>query len=223
MIGVRPQAMIRGIAGRPRGDRRRRRARVLDATDPFGDVEDVVRAGRDGPAGRAPRLLGRGRRATSATTSSAPSSACPGSRPTTSACRPGGPRHRAGRRLRPPARSLTIVAPCAIADGDDLEAAYWRTVATIADLKARLSGPVPRPPERGRRARARPGHEQLHPRDFEAAVERAREYIFAGDAFQVVPSQRFSAPMSARPLRGLSRPAHGQPVARTCTSSRPAR
>ena len=41
---------------------------------------------------------------------------------------------------------------------------------------------------------------------FEAAVERAREYIFAGDAFQVVPSQRFSAPMSLDPFavyRGL--------------------
>ena len=41
---------------------------------------------------------------------------------------------------------------------------------------------------------------------FEAAVERAREYIFAGDAFQIVPSQRFSAPMSLDPFavyRGL--------------------
>ena len=37
-------------------------------------------------------------------------------------------------------------------------------------------------------------------------MERAREYIFAGDAFQVVPSQRFSAPMGLDPFavyRGL--------------------
>jgi anthranilate synthase component 1 len=41
---------------------------------------------------------------------------------------------------------------------------------------------------------------------FEEAVERCREYIFAGDAFQIVPSQRFSAPMSLDPFavyRGL--------------------
>jgi anthranilate synthase component 1 len=41
---------------------------------------------------------------------------------------------------------------------------------------------------------------------FEAAVERVREYVFAGDAFQVVPSQRFSARMNLDPFsvyRGL--------------------
>jgi len=35
---------------------------------------------------------------------------------------------------------------------------------------------------------------------FEAAVERIREYILAGDVMQVVPSQRLSAPFSASPL-----------------------
>jgi anthranilate synthase component 1 len=41
---------------------------------------------------------------------------------------------------------------------------------------------------------------------FEAGVETAREYIYAGDAFQIVPSQRFSAPMTLDPFavyRGL--------------------
>ena len=36
--------------------------------------------------------------------------------------------------------------------------------------------------------------------DFERAVERIRSYITAGDAFQVVLSQRFSAPLSAPPF-----------------------
>ncbi|PWV64641.1 anthranilate synthase component I [Plasticicumulans acidivorans] len=35
---------------------------------------------------------------------------------------------------------------------------------------------------------------------FEAAVEKIREYIFAGDCMQVVPSQRMSAPYTAAPL-----------------------
>ena len=41
---------------------------------------------------------------------------------------------------------------------------------------------------------------------FEAMVERIVEYIYAGDAFQVVPSQRWSAPMPVQAFsiyRGL--------------------
>ena len=36
---------------------------------------------------------------------------------------------------------------------------------------------------------------------FERMVERAREYIFAGDIFQVVLSQRFEFPLKTEPLR----------------------
>ncbi len=36
--------------------------------------------------------------------------------------------------------------------------------------------------------------------EFEAGVERIREYIFAGDAFQVVLSQRLEMPMPAEPF-----------------------
>ncbi len=36
--------------------------------------------------------------------------------------------------------------------------------------------------------------------DFEAAVEKAVEYIHAGDCVQVVPSQRFSVPLHAEPF-----------------------
>ncbi|EUK18784.1 anthranilate synthase component I [Commensalibacter papalotli (ex Servin-Garciduenas et al. 2014)] len=36
--------------------------------------------------------------------------------------------------------------------------------------------------------------------EFKQAVEKAKEYIFAGDAFQVVPSQRFSIPFKLPPV-----------------------
>jgi anthranilate synthase component 1 len=36
--------------------------------------------------------------------------------------------------------------------------------------------------------------------DFEAAVRRCQDYILAGDAFQIVLSQRLSVPFSARPI-----------------------
>jgi anthranilate synthase component I len=103
-------------------------------------------------------------------------------------------------------RSLTIAAPCRL-DGDaDPESAYWRAVATIADLKGRLAGPVPRAPRRTGAPRLGPVTSNFTPDEFEAAVERVREYVRAGDAFQVVPSQRFSAPMELDPFavyRGL--------------------
>ncbi len=36
--------------------------------------------------------------------------------------------------------------------------------------------------------------------EYEEMVRRAREYIFAGEAFQVVPSQRFSTPLRSSPF-----------------------
>jgi anthranilate synthase component 1 len=103
-------------------------------------------------------------------------------------------------------RTLTVTVPCALDPDDDVESAYWRAVATIAELKGELTGPLPRP----ERHRAPPHLGEVTSNvaraDFEAAVERCREYIFAGDAFQVVPSQRFSAEVGLDPFaiyRGL--------------------
>ncbi|MGH7882987.1 MAG: anthranilate synthase component I family protein [Candidatus Dormibacteraceae bacterium] len=50
----------------------------------------------------------------------------------------------------------------------------------------------------------------VSPAEYEAMVTSAREYILAGDAFQVVPSQRLAKPLGARPfdvyraLRGVN-------------------
>jgi anthranilate synthase component I len=104
-------------------------------------------------------------------------------------------------------RSTTIVVPCALDPAADPEAAYWRAVATVAELKGLLSGPVPQTGGVEREAPVVGEVTSNFTREgFEAAVERAREYIHAGDAFQVVPSQRFSAPMGLDPFavyRGL--------------------
>jgi len=42
---------------------------------------------------------------------------------------------------------------------------------------------------------------EMTPEQFEASVLRAKEYILAGDIFQVVLSQRFSAPLSCDPIQ----------------------
>jgi len=88
---------------------------------------------------------------------------------------------------------LTILA-CAFADDEGgIEAAYERAVAEIAAVRARLREAVPVP---ARPSLAEPPRfaSNMEREDFEAAVARIVEYVHAGDAFQVVPSQRFSAP-----------------------------
>src|SRR6201746_666942 len=88
---------------------------------------------------------------------------------------------------------LTILA-CAFADEDGgIDAAYERAAATIAEMRERLRGAVPAP---AAPAVSEPPEfvSNMEREEFEAAVERIVEYVHAGDAFQVVPSQRFSAP-----------------------------
>jgi anthranilate synthase component I len=74
---------------------------------------------------------------------------------------------------------------------DDVDRAYGDAVAAIADVRERLAGPVPRV-QAGRREP--PAFESnVGPDGYAAAVERCKEYIRAGDAYQIVPSQRWSA------------------------------
>ena len=62
----------------------------------------------------------------------------------------------------------------------------------IAEVREALAGPLPR--QEPRAPREAPTFDSNMPREhFEAMVARIIEYIYAGDAFQVVPSQRWSA------------------------------
>ncbi len=93
------------------------------------------------------------------------------------------------------------------ADGDvDIDAAYAEAVETIAQVRGLLAGPVPRP-DTLRAPRGVPEFESNMPREaFEGMVARIVEYVHAGDAFQVVPSQRWSADVDVDPFsiyRGL--------------------
>ena len=74
----------------------------------------------------------------------------------------------------------------------------------IAEVRERLAGPLPHPPAQ---ASPEPQFESNMSREqFEANVARIIEYVHAGDAFQVVPSQRWSAEVPVEPFsiyRGL--------------------
>jgi anthranilate synthase component 1 len=88
---------------------------------------------------------------------------------------------------------LTILA-CAFAEDEGgIDAAYGRAAATIAEMRERLRGAVPVPASATTPAPPE-FTSNVEREDFEAAVTRIVEYVHAGDAFQVVPSQRFSAP-----------------------------
>ena len=85
--------------------------------------------------------------------------------------------------------SVTILANAYLEEDD----AHERALERVAEVRARLAGPLPRPKRRPELPE--PTFESNMPReDFEAMVARIVEYVHAGDAFQVVPSQRWSAP-----------------------------
>jgi anthranilate synthase component I len=98
-------------------------------------------------------------------------------------------------------RSLKIVVNTFLTDGAPKEV-HARAVECLASIKQQLTQPVdlrlvpivehaeqPQPP-RSNFSRA----------EFECSVKRAKEYIAAGDVFQVVLSQRFESPFAGEPL-----------------------
>src|SRR3954471_22811793 len=86
--------------------------------------------------------------------------------------------------------TVTVLA-YVVESGDGVEESYERAVAAIADARERLRAPVPRS------APSRPDPpawtSNIGNDGYAAAVERAKEHIRAGDAYQIVPSQRWSA------------------------------
>ncbi len=99
--------------------------------------------------------------------------------------------------------SVTIIANADLEAEPDVERAYEQAARTIGEVRCVLAGPVPRgepmtgiDPPADRPPREMPAFASNMPRErFEAMVSRIVEYIYAGDAFQVVPSQRWSAPV----------------------------
>ena len=87
----------------------------------------------------------------------------------------------------------------------EVDEAYADALATIQKARDLLAGPVPRAELRG--DRDVPTFESnLAREEFEAMVARIVEYVHAGDAFQVVPSQRWSGAVDVDPFsiyRGL--------------------
>ena len=98
-------------------------------------------------------------------------------------------------------RKLQVVANVFTDDHDSPEAGYEAGRAKVDAIVQRLSQPksfaplslMDEPPE------TEPVSNTTQA-EYEAMVEKAKEYILAGDIFQVVPSQRFEADYPGRPI-----------------------
>ena len=77
------------------------------------------------------------------------------------------------------------VAEVLAGDADDIARQLEKPLDVDRGSSARISGPLRRSPSRGR---------------YEEMVRRCKEYIEAGDAYQIVPSQRATRPTRATPL-----------------------
>ncbi|MCH8521390.1 anthranilate synthase component I [Glycocaulis sp.] len=98
------------------------------------------------------------------------------------------------------AQEITAAAPARITPGQSAKDAVMAAARRIEAVFARLEAPAP-----GHRA-GTPGAPSEAPLSntgdaaFRAHVETAKAYIRAGDAFQIVGSQRFSAPFALPPF-----------------------
>ncbi|MEI7625644.1 MAG: anthranilate synthase component I [Actinomycetota bacterium] len=93
--------------------------------------------------------------------------------------------------------TVTVLANIYADSPPQLEAAYATAAAAIADVRERLAGPVPSSRSVPRADREPPIFTpNMEREEFESMVARIVEYVHDGDAFQVVPSQRWSAEVS---------------------------
>ena len=101
------------------------------------------------------------------------------------------------------ARTIRIISQLHLNDESSLEAAYAAAVHRIDTIEAKLRGPLPQLPSGGDPV-AVPPAERRQPNTtaerYYENVRKAKEYIGAGDIFQVVPSQRVDLPTPAHPF-----------------------
>jgi anthranilate synthase component 1 len=100
---------------------------------------------------------------------------------------------------------LSVIAYAFADEGTDASAARARAGELIEAVRSALRKPVP-VTRRADAAEPVRFESNMTRERFEANVSRIIEYIYAGDAFQVVPSQRFTAPAAVEAFsiyRGL--------------------
>jgi anthranilate synthase component 1 len=90
-------------------------------------------------------------------------------------------------------------------DAYDLDAEYAKAISRIEEMIMLLRQPlpaehIPAVVQSNEQVPSAPVQSNTSREQYEENVRKAKEYIMAGDIFQVVPSQRFSRPTSAESL-----------------------
>ncbi len=94
---------------------------------------------------------------------------------------------------------ILIVSPVWPEAGVDARAAYARTCERLNDTMADLERPLPHTATTDQ-TMSGPVESNMTHAEYLDMVARAKEYIRAGDVFQVVPSQRFRRPFTLPPF-----------------------
>ncbi len=96
-------------------------------------------------------------------------------------------------------RSLKIVVNAFLEEGPP-EEVYARAAESVGALMRQLAQPADLPLVLTEECELQPARSTFHRDEFERAVQQAKEYIRAGDIFQVVLSQRFEADFGGEAL-----------------------
>jgi anthranilate synthase component 1 len=102
-------------------------------------------------------------------------------------------------------KTVKVVAHAKVGLGRNAREEYTKAVKQVDELVSTLSQPISDLPPRdvdlaGAKLATGRIQSNLTQTEYETAVRKAKEYIAAGDIFQVVLSQRFQADTSARPF-----------------------
>ena len=96
---------------------------------------------------------------------------------------------------------VTVFTPVWPQEGVTAEAAYGQARERLADIVADFERSLPYRRERAEATAAPPDpSSNMAPDRFHEMVRRAKDYIFAGDIFQAVVSQRFALPFALPPF-----------------------
>ncbi len=95
---------------------------------------------------------------------------------------------------------MTVAAPIFPDAAPDARSAYRLAQERIQRVVRSLDDPVPHAAVAAHALAAPEARSNTPPADYEAMVLKCKDYIAAGDAFQIVVSQRFSAPFTLPPF-----------------------
>jgi len=97
-------------------------------------------------------------------------------------------------------RKIIIISNADVAG--NAQKAYLEACGRIDKLEKRLKKPLPpeKPIKLGVSKASKKMQSNMTQKQYEAIVEKAKEYIRAGDIIQVVPSQRFESPFKGDPF-----------------------